>query len=559
MEVLTLQFGNFANHIGAHFWNFQDEIAALEAGSAHNVHTDPTDFERLHSQAEHSDGVHWRPRLLLVDRRGALYSACPAKQHGQPEPEPESHESPSLLWDHATASHCSEPLESHSFQQDLEREDAAGVGGECGEPRASAVYDFRNSVRSWTDYLKVQLPAASVHELQGWQHGVAPFATYFDGLQVRGSRDEEPLLELARRQLELCDQLDAVHAVLDMHNGFSGVADVVLRWVQEEQPKCGKFVLAVQPDMPANEPSGSELEGLSQDTAATVAPADTEACAWVSAAFSFAGLLDTGIDIWTPAAVPLWNIARRPPALAGLNQRSAYESSALIAAALETASLPYRLCGGRRPSQFLATLAPAYRPVCGLLQALPLPCEDCSQSGGTAGRTLAELSPHFLDLASTPALPDNPYTSLVLRGETPHRLLSLCSCLPARARCNSFVHPASLPLPLPFPQLFGLQVSCRGVLPLRPPAAPARLLGEEVEACPVATQLHASAGAGRCAAMQRMRRAVWLHQRSAWAAAARQRYGIEADEFREALEAMVEHAEGSGAVASSDEAEGEEA
>mmetsp|Transcript_120159 Transcript_120159/g.375703 ORF Transcript_120159/g.375703 Transcript_120159/m.375703 type:complete len:578 (+) Transcript_120159:56-1789(+) len=566
MEVLTLQLGHFANHVGAHFWNFQDETAALEESAASDEDAMQTDFSRLHSWAEHRGGGSWRPRLVLVDKRGAL---CAARWDSDVQP-PEDGLGPGApgeLWDHGTVGHRAEHLEAHPFQRDLEAEALArgaeeveeAGGASCGtsstpDLRSTAAYHFRETARSWTDYLKVQLPATCVHELQGWHHGVAPFATFFDGLEVQGCKDEEAILDLVRRQFELCDQLDAVHAVFDMHNGFSGLADVVLRWVHEEQPKCGKFVMAVLPDISMGDPVEPSVCPQIPDVDAArppmVAAQDTETCAWVSAAFSFANLLSVGMDAWIPLAVPLWT-AHRPRALAKLDYRSPYESSALLAAALETATLPYRLLSSPRPSAFLAGLAPAHRPACGLLQALPLPGQGHATEG--AGGALAALGPHFLDLAATPARPQNPHTSLVLRGASPRRLVALCQALPPQARRMSFAHPAPLPLPLPFPQAFGPEVSRQGLLACRGEVA--RPAGAEVESCPTATQLHAAAHAGRCAPLGRMACTLRAHRRSAWAAMARARYGVEADEFCEVLEAVTEHLE-CGAASSEDEAEG---
>mmetsp|Transcript_53295 Transcript_53295/g.167563 ORF Transcript_53295/g.167563 Transcript_53295/m.167563 type:complete len:531 (+) Transcript_53295:66-1658(+) len=522
--------------------------------------------------------MSWHPRLVSVGLKGSLCSTYPGKGVEEQDPQPEL---VGPLWEHGTASHRSEPVPSHPFQlhlEDLECEEdeqtcaeadaeagaeaaAVGAGNAAAQcpagPHATAAYNFSDTVRSWTDYIQVRLPASSIHELAGWHHGVAPFATFFDGRQLRGSPDEEPVLDLVRRQLEMCDRLDAVHAVLDMHNGFSGVADVVLRWVHEEQPKCGQLVMAVQPPAAGGEqPAGPTGPGQ-----ASMGAADAEACAWVSAAFSFAGLLGAATDVWVPAAVPLWSAGRRPAALAGLREASAYETSALVATALEAATLPYRLRGGCRPSEFLSSLTPAHRPACGLLLALPLPSLQAAptDAGGSPGApagagTLAELQPHFMDIASTPALHHtNPYASLVLRGGTPRRLVDLCAGLPGRALRSSFAHPAPLPLPVPFPQIFGPQVSREGRLALPSPldAMMARVPGQDVEACPTATYLHGTAMAGRSAPLHRMASAVRAHQRSAWAAATCQRFGVETDELREVLEVVTDHLE-SGAAAMSD-------
>merc|ERR1719382_1306065 len=118
----------------------------------------------------------------------------------------------------------------------------------------------------------------------------------------------------------------------------------------------------------------------------------------------------------------------------------------------------------------------------------------------------------------------------------------------------SFTHPPMLPLPLPFPQVFSREVSARGAWPIAPGAAP-RSEGVDVEACPTATQLHAAAQAGRCSSLQKMVSTVRAKRRSAWSSAVQARYSVEADDFNEVLEVLVEHLE-CGAADSDDDGGG---
>merc|ERR1712039_420023 len=130
-----------------------------------------------------------------------------------------------------------------------------------------------------------------------------------------------------------------------------------------------------------------------------------EACNWVSAGFAFASLLNSGMHVWTPTVVPLWSPSFSST-VSNVCRTSAYETSALIAAALETATLPYRLTGGMRPSEFMSALTPAHRPVCGLQVALPLPTQlqklasAETKDGGFQGQPSASLSRAFIDLTA---------------------------------------------------------------------------------------------------------------------------------------------------------------
>merc|ERR1712107_287352 len=132
----------------------------------------------------------------------------------------------------------------------------------------------------------------------------------------------------------------------------------------------------------------------------------------------------------------------------------------------------------------------------------------------------------------------NPFTSLMLRGTTPRQLIALSETLHPRAQRSCFVHGAPLPLPLPFPQIFAPEISANGSIG-EPGRSVPRAENVEVEQCPVGTQLHAVAEAGRCEALRRMAATIKAKRHSAWSALIRDRYAVESDEFREVLEVVT--------------------
>ncbi|CAE8625172.1 unnamed protein product, partial [Polarella glacialis] len=362
--------------VGAHYWNFQDEVAAIEEASE-DANEPKLDHNRMHSSVEHRGETSWRPRLVLVAGKGALGAARAYGKSYDEETAAEAEAAHSVLWGAGIEVLRAVPVETHRYQRHLEQEEdgdgdemyddegprdmecqddemvdtvEVGVGDDTSTGNAwrgdGAVsggaasstapsrstpgdaadirtpgwqpdkYDFRHSSRTWTDYLKVQLPDSCIHEMQAVHHGVSPFPLYWDGLEARGRQDEEAILDLVRKQIELCDQPDAVQVVYDMHDGFGGVADMALRWVREELPKSGKLVFAVQPELPeVQRQEGSGVDGSSAASAGAAsaeaekglvadfgwerkpaqpahsefasAPLDQEACAWVSSAFSF--------------------------------------------------------------------------------------------------------------------------------------------------------------------------------------------------------------------------------------------------------------------------------
>ena len=89
-EIVTLQFGEYANHVGAHFWNFQDELIGLASSiSERDEDEDDSDDEErklvnqnrfnaidhecLYRQGETRRGERIQtPRVVAYDLRSSL-------------------------------------------------------------------------------------------------------------------------------------------------------------------------------------------------------------------------------------------------------------------------------------------------------------------------------------------------------------------------------------------------------------------------------------------------------------------------------------------------------
>eukprot|EP00884_Botryococcus_braunii_P017354 jgi/Botrbrau1/4301/Bobra.0390s0040.1 len=48
-EIITLQFGGFANYVGAHYWNFQDEVLGLQSMGEGRSDANQVDQDVLYS------------------------------------------------------------------------------------------------------------------------------------------------------------------------------------------------------------------------------------------------------------------------------------------------------------------------------------------------------------------------------------------------------------------------------------------------------------------------------------------------------------------------------
>ena len=75
-EIITLQFGNYSNHVGAHFWNFQDELCGRLSREAYPVSDIPDNsvsevfnFTRLYREMSKHGEVQYYPRNIVFDLR----------------------------------------------------------------------------------------------------------------------------------------------------------------------------------------------------------------------------------------------------------------------------------------------------------------------------------------------------------------------------------------------------------------------------------------------------------------------------------------------------------
>ena len=67
-EIVTLQFGNRANHVGTHYWNTQESYFTYS-----DQEQSPIDHDRSWRQGIGADGADtYTPRLLIYDLKGAF-------------------------------------------------------------------------------------------------------------------------------------------------------------------------------------------------------------------------------------------------------------------------------------------------------------------------------------------------------------------------------------------------------------------------------------------------------------------------------------------------------
>lgn len=150
-EIISLQFGNYSNFVGAHFWNLQEQSFDYTgaAGGAEVNH------DILYREGKTAKGeLTYTPRLLLADLKGSLNTL--PEQGGLPEEVAED----ILPWDNVEE--ILEPVQQkNEYLQDIDKDGPSTV--------ETKDYNFDNA-KSWTDFLYPRLHSRSLNIVRDYQH-----------------------------------------------------------------------------------------------------------------------------------------------------------------------------------------------------------------------------------------------------------------------------------------------------------------------------------------------------------------------------------------------------
>ncbi|KAK3262612.1 hypothetical protein CYMTET_28542 [Cymbomonas tetramitiformis] len=348
-EIITLQLGNYANFVGSHFWNFQDELLG-RSSSGEDSSAQQFNFDVLYRVGETAKGdPTYTPRTVVFDLKGSLGS-LPCQD--DPYSSSSSEFPPVVTWSGETATYVSEPVPKNSFLQALDAEaeesaspesslaaqgpeDACQASGECGDdevdldeddPMMEAAKGLEDSVEYWTDYLKAQLHIRSIYQLPGKWQDTAVFDGFGDGADVLASEDmREEALDRVRFFLEECDHLQGFHVLAEDQGGFGAVTSALLTHLRDDCPRLPVVLFSLRPP--------------EVDAAFQADPAG-EKRRWLSRGLAASSLTSVA-SVYVPVGSRSVASAFQP----SLHIRAGcrFHTSSVYAAAIEGATTPYRL------------------------------------------------------------------------------------------------------------------------------------------------------------------------------------------------------------------------
>ncbi|KZO97552.1 tubulin nucleotide-binding domain-like protein [Calocera viscosa TUFC12733] len=340
-EIIYIQSGTYANYIGQHFWNVQE--------SYFDWNEDPEDTgERRPPEVNHdvsfrqgmgTDGTPtYLPRVLIFDTKDAFGSLSKYNAMYQAVVGEEA-VSPSI-WAGASTSLRQQPYPKSQYQRDLENE-VVGVPSKGGPSQPVPSRKAYNP-STWADYTRVYYHPRSIwpvtYNLGGngnkWEEGEEVWNRLREQEDDFWDRD-------FRLFAEECDLLQGVQMTSSGSDAFASLSVSLLQTFQDEYPKLPSLVFLPLSQRKArfNTYDLAERRRIACESKALTMLTEIEA---------------TIVPLQHPAT---WLRGKWASGLAAdINFGSAYQTSALLSAQIESATLPLRLNGNLTSLNSLTSL-----------------------------------------------------------------------------------------------------------------------------------------------------------------------------------------------------------
>ncbi|KQJ86078.1 protein misato homolog 1 [Brachypodium distachyon] len=474
-EVVTVQVGGFANFVGSHFWNFQDELLGLADDPAADAafRAAPLDMDALYRAGETLQGVStYCPRLVSVGSRGSLGSLSSSGTSGLSSAAAQELKVPT--WSGNVTRSVAKPHGRNLFLESLaEGEQKPSTGDGAGNDSQKSVEDkelvecLENGVNFWTDYTKVQYHPQSLYELNGSWTNFDKFDHYGTAREVVSEWSQmEEMNERLRFFVEECDHIQGIQFILDDSGGFSSVAAHYLENIADDYTNTPVLLYCVR-DPVTHGPPRTQRESMTRS---------------LHDAVSFSKL-SSFCNLMVPIGLPSLSQSYFSPFLS-IQDVKPFHSSAVSAAAIHSVTVPFRLQNAGPASNFAHSsgnidIGELVHIISGqgwqnMVTALDvaMPAPSLTDGNGLWNiKSLHSLTPEISDED------EDPYSveSLVVHGvmlaggqraSISQVKDSVCSAYEGRSTKPKFSHlsvsPCPLAIPLPFPSIFRSNIGRHG-------------------------------------------------------------------------------------------------
>ncbi|XP_055524214.1 protein misato [Wyeomyia smithii] len=360
-EILTLQLGNYANYVGTHWWNIQ------EASFRYDPTAEPTEIDHdiLYREGQTTSGLTtFTPRMLLLDLKGTLkFMPEEGELYGEHQKAQSEQILSEVAWDPDRVEVISHKLaEKCEYQKDLQLDIESS---ECEDDHEKD-YNFKDTVSDWIDYSYSRFHPRSINIVNEYVHSKEEnqFDTIINGLQLWGQTNlEDEFGDKVRQYIEECDSCQGFQVLFDCVDGFAGLAIKTLEHLQDEYNKTSLVFPVIPPALP-NFKNADETTNMSIRV--------------INSALAFSALVES-CSLFVPLSTMgrCWRDLDKPRVFPHISydENNLYQTSAILATYLETASLRYRL---KNPttlshlSSLCSELTPYGRKMAAAALALPV-------------------------------------------------------------------------------------------------------------------------------------------------------------------------------------------
>ena len=276
-ETITLQLGSFGCHVGAHYWNIQQELLSAKEDMDSGEHYDSGRLYRSIGRGVQRNLV---PRTIVTDLRENLgymsfqndrQSIAGYQLRGDERNEDLRQDSWGGAVTHRT---MAEAPQLHPFQEFLRNTSSdsyyasvsggggggggggglgvfagAGAGAAAGgrgrgsggpAPGQKVARPKESSVTKWTDYLETSVPEDQMFNMPLWctRDNFDSFLTGLPGQALGGDAVStafmEGYMDKVRWLAEECDNLNTIQMFADGCDGFGGMSASIVQELHEE-------------------------------------------------------------------------------------------------------------------------------------------------------------------------------------------------------------------------------------------------------------------------------------------------------------------------------------
>lgn len=359
LEYSGGKFTKFWNKISStlitlHPLNLQEQSFSYDSKKTEDDESEIA-HDVLYREGLFQNNVTYTPRMLLVDRSaylkyfnddGNLYNDLNSLK---------------LIEDNSDEN--IEKIESevekpHEFQADLA----------AGQVTQDKVYDFKDSIRNWPDFMYARYHWRSLNDLKKYVHNEPSHAidTFSSGETIWDSNGfQDDYCDKIRTYIEECNRSQGFQVLFDAYDGFAGLSVKCLEHLQDEYSKPSLsfpvFAPIVENFANADEPMSDSIR-------------------LINTAYSYSKLFEYS-NLFVPLSTmsKVWRKLEDPRKYNGLNFDSTnlYQTSSILASFIDTASLKFRLRNGNSSlTSFCSEQSMHNRKMCSGKIALPFPMNE---------------------------------------------------------------------------------------------------------------------------------------------------------------------------------------